>query len=94
VGRIREQEPESGSRLHQIRGEATSSLNFQTTNTSQDIKHKTARREFCGPGKRIPLAVMNKLDKDIETSKRSGDKALKKQLKRKYVDELLLRNVR
>jgi hypothetical protein len=38
--------------------------------------------------------VMNKLDKDIETSKRTGDKALKKQLKRKYVSELHSRSIR
>jgi hypothetical protein len=87
VGRIWGKEPKPGRRLHQIRGEAISSLTFQQTNKPQDINQKTARREFCGPGKRIPLAVMNKLDKDIETSKRTGDKAVKKQLKRRHVTE-------
>jgi hypothetical protein len=45
---------------------------------------KTARREFCGPNKRIPQEVMTKLDKDIEEAKARGNRSLKKQLRRKY----------
>ncbi|RDL37034.1 Uncharacterized protein BP5553_04467 [Venustampulla echinocandica] len=62
------------------------------TNLARDINQKAARREFCGPNKRIAEEVMMKFDKDIEEAKRRGDKSLKKQLKRKQ--ELLLINAR
>jgi hypothetical protein len=53
----------------------------------QDINQKTARREFCGPNKKILPTVMELLDKDIEDAKKNNNKTLKKQLKRKYVEE-------
>jgi len=56
-----------------------------TTEFYQDINQKTARREFCGPNKRIPESVMNQIDRDIEKAKADGDKAHKKELKRKSV---------
>lgn len=52
----------------------------------QDINEKTARREFCGPNKAIPCQVMEQLDKSIEEAKTNNNKALKKQLKRQYVE--------
>jgi hypothetical protein len=58
------------------------------TDTRQDINQKTARREFCGPHKKISAGVMEQLDKDIENAKRNNDKVLKKKLKRKYVEHL------
>ena len=51
----------------------------------QDINQNTARREFCGPHKRITASVMEQLDKDIDDAKEAGNRALKKELKRKYV---------
>ncbi len=57
-------------------------------NMCQEINQKTARREFCGSDKKIPLSVMEQLDKDIEDAKKNNNKALKKQLKRKYVEQV------
>jgi hypothetical protein len=51
----------------------------------QDINQNTARREFCGPNKRITASVMEQLDKDIDDAKKAGNRALKKELKRKHV---------
>jgi hypothetical protein len=51
----------------------------------QDINQKTARREFCGPDKRIPQLVMEELDQSIEDARESGNRVLKKELKRKHV---------
>jgi hypothetical protein len=45
-------------------------------------------REFCGPDKKISPLVMEQLEKDIEDAKKSSNKALKKQLKRKQVDRV------
>jgi hypothetical protein len=50
----------------------------------QDINQKTARREFCGLDKKIPESVMEQLDKDIEDARKSGNRVLKKELKRKH----------
>ena len=58
------------------------------TNAHQDINQKTARREFCGPCKKISPLIMEQLDKDIEDAKKSKNKVLKKQLKRKWVEQL------
>ncbi|RDW73267.1 hypothetical protein BP6252_07174 [Coleophoma cylindrospora] len=55
---------------------------------SDDIKQKTARRDFFGPDKEIPHSVMEQLDKDIDDAKKIGDKSAKKRLKRKQ--EILL----
>lgn len=52
--------------------------------TYQEINEKALRREFCGPNKRIPQELMAKLDRDIENAKRLGNRALKKQLKRRH----------
>jgi hypothetical protein len=52
-------------------------------NLCQSLNEKTARREFCGPGKRIEKSVMDKLDKDIDHAKSIGHHALKKELKRR-----------
>jgi hypothetical protein len=57
------------------------------TDGCQDINQKTARREFCGPNKKILPTVMEQLDKDIEDAKKNNNKTLKKQLKRKYVEK-------
>ncbi|KFY43961.1 hypothetical protein V494_01724 [Pseudogymnoascus sp. VKM F-4513 (FW-928)] len=46
-----------------------------------DITEKTARRDFCGPNKRIPEEVMAKLDHDLEKAKGSADRAIAKKLK-------------
>ncbi len=54
----------------------------------QDINQKTARREFCGPGKRIDQSVMDELDIEIEEAKKTNDRVLKKKLKRKYVEDI------
>jgi hypothetical protein len=54
------------------------------TDGCQDINQKTARREFCGPHKKISPLVMEQLDKDIEDAKKNNNSPLKKQLKRKY----------
>ena len=54
------------------------------TDGCQDINQKTARREFCGPDKKISPLVMEQLDKDIEDAKKNNNKTLKKKLKRKY----------
>lgn len=51
----------------------------------QDINIKTAMRDFCGPGKRIPSEVITHLEADIEAAKSSGDRHHKKELKRTYV---------
>ncbi|KAE9366257.1 hypothetical protein N431DRAFT_419424 [Stipitochalara longipes BDJ] len=69
------------------------SLNLAVVCTkSEDINQKTARREFCGPHKKIPLSVMEQLDKNIEYAKKNSNKTLKKELKRKQ--EFLLINAR
>jgi len=57
-------------------------------NTCQDINQKNARREFCGPHKKISPFVMEQLDKGIEEAKKNNNKTLKKHLKRKYVELL------
>ncbi|KAE8450710.1 hypothetical protein EG329_006055 [Mollisiaceae sp. DMI_Dod_QoI] len=65
------------------------SLNLAVVCTkSEDINQKTARREFCGPSKKIPLSVMEQLDRDIEEAKKTNERALKKQLKRKHVEQV------
>ncbi|KAH6678502.1 hypothetical protein B0J14DRAFT_582898 [Halenospora varia] len=65
------------------------SLNLAVVCTkSEDINQKTARREFCGPHKKISPLVMEQLDKSIKDAKENNNKVLKKQLKRKQ--ELLL----
>lgn len=51
----------------------------------QDIDFKTAKRDLCGPGKRIPYEVVARLEADIEDAKRSQDRHRKKELKRVYV---------
>ncbi|TVY75935.1 hypothetical protein LSUE1_G004583, partial [Lachnellula suecica] len=69
------------------------SLNIAVVCTkSEDINHKAARREFCGPRKRITLAEMEKLDRDIGKAKKNNDRVLKKQLRRKQ--EFLLIDAR
>ncbi|KAH8744019.1 hypothetical protein F5882DRAFT_455086 [Hyaloscypha sp. PMI_1271] len=69
------------------------SLNLAVVCTkSEDINQKTARREFCGPHKKISPLVMEQLDKDIEDAKKNNNSPLKKQLKRKQ--EFLLINAR
>jgi hypothetical protein len=55
----------------------------------QDINQRTARREFCGPDKRIAESRMEQLDKDIEDAKEAGNRVLKKELKRRYVGFML-----
>ncbi|KAJ9136605.1 Ras GTPase family protein [Pleurostoma richardsiae] len=61
---------------------AAKSLNVAVVCTkSEDINLETARREFCGTGKKIPLAVVQQLDQEIDDAKRAGNAALKKQLK-------------
>ncbi|KAH8649442.1 hypothetical protein BGZ60DRAFT_534676 [Tricladium varicosporioides] len=60
------------------------SLNLAVVCTkSEDINQNTARREFCGPHKKISSSVMEQLDKRIKDAKENNQKALKKQLKRK-----------
>lgn len=54
----------------------------------QDINQKTARREFCGPHKRIAQSVMEQLDRDIEDARDAGNRVLKKVLKRKHVGSI------
>lgn len=44
---------------------------------------KRARQEFCGPGKRIAQVLVDKLDRGIASAKAAGDRALKKELKRR-----------
>ncbi|OBT85494.1 hypothetical protein VE02_07345 [Pseudogymnoascus sp. 03VT05] len=39
---------------------------------SEDINEKTARRDSCGPNKRIPKEVMAELDRDIERAKKAN----------------------
>lgn len=51
----------------------------------QDIDFKTAKRDLCGPGKRIPSEVVARLEADVENAKRSQDRHRKKELKRVYV---------
>ncbi|KFY44636.1 hypothetical protein V495_03340 [Pseudogymnoascus sp. VKM F-4514 (FW-929)] len=48
---------------------------------SEEINEKAARREFCGPKKRIPEEVMAKLDRDIEQAKAQGNRSRMKKLK-------------
>lgn len=55
---------------------------------SEEIKVKTHRKDFCGPGKRISEAVMNELDREIQQANTADDRSLKKAIKRKQ--ELLL----
>jgi hypothetical protein len=50
----------------------------------QDINEDTAKKEFCGPGKRIDSTVMDQLEMQITQAKSSGNKGLKKELKRRY----------
>lgn len=57
-------------------------------NVCQDINQKAARKEFCGPHKKISPLVMEQLDKEIEVAKKNNNKVLKKRLKRKYVEYL------
>jgi len=64
-----------------------SSINAWLIDTCQDINQKTARREFCGSHKQISPLVMEQLDKDIEDTKKNNNKILKKQLKRKQVEQ-------
>ncbi|KAH6700598.1 hypothetical protein BKA61DRAFT_705543 [Leptodontidium sp. MPI-SDFR-AT-0119] len=65
------------------------SLNLAIVCTkSEDINQKTARREFCGPDKKISPSMMEQLDKEIEDARRNNDKSLKKQLKRKHVEQV------
>lgn len=85
MGRVWRQELGLGSRLCQIRGITYDHLVFSDYNASQGINHKTAKRDFCCPEKRSPLAVKNQLDNDIENAKRNWDRAKKKQLERKHV---------
>lgn len=53
-----------------------------STDISKDINVKMQRKEFCGNGKRISAAVMERLDHDIEQAKNANDRSLKKALKR------------
>lgn len=55
---------------------------------SEDINHRAARLEFCGPSKKIPPSVMTQLDEEIAAAKSSGDRTRKKAAKKKQ--ELLL----
>ena len=55
----------------------------------QDINQRTARREFCGPRKRIAESRMEQLDRDIEDAKEADNRVLKKELKRRYVGFML-----
>ncbi|KAK7224376.1 hypothetical protein V2G26_012379 [Clonostachys chloroleuca] len=48
-----------------------------------DINEESARHEFVGTKKRIECSVLERLDRDIETAKASGNKELKKTLKRR-----------
>lgn len=52
---------------------------------SEDINLRTARTEFCGPGKVIDAAAMSKLDDEIEAARTAGDRDRKKDLKTKCV---------
>lgn len=65
-----------------------SSVKACVTHACQDINQKTARREFCGPDKKISPSMMEQLDKEIEDARRNNDKSLKKQLKRKHVEQV------
>ena len=71
-------------RLYQVRGIGRQSIYRSISNLSQDINQDAARREFCGPDKAIPLEVMEKFDTDIQKAKRTGNRDLKKDLKRMY----------
>ncbi|KAH8812284.1 hypothetical protein F5884DRAFT_784973 [Xylogone sp. PMI_703] len=72
---------------------AGKSLNLAVVCTkSEDINVEAARKQFCGPNKKIQPSVMEQLDKDIKAAKENENKALKKQLKRRQ--EILLINAR
>jgi hypothetical protein len=47
----------------------------------QEINEKNARKEFCGPNKRIPREVMEELDQNIEKAKKTGNGFLIRKLK-------------
>ena len=90
MGTVWGEKSESGSSMHQIRGTARS---FHSTGIIaelfQDLNQNAARREFCGPNKRIPQSVMEQFDKDIEHAKKTGDRVLKKELRRRHVGHIL-----
>jgi hypothetical protein len=59
------------------------SLAREALTQCKDINIETAKREFCGPGKRIPSDVLTRLEADINDAKRRHDRERKKELKRR-----------
>lgn len=53
----------------------------------QDINQKAARKEFCGSDGNVLSLVMKRLDEKIADAKKHNDKKLKKQLKRRQVEQ-------
>ncbi|KAM4054595.1 dynamin family protein [Hirsutella rhossiliensis] len=49
----------------------------------EDINMDRARQEFCGPGKRVDPSVIEQLERNIAEAKEAGDKARKKDLKKR-----------
>ncbi|EON64079.1 hypothetical protein W97_03309 [Coniosporium apollinis CBS 100218] len=59
-------------------------LNFAIVCTNSDkINEKTARRDYCGAGKRIQQAVMDSLDVEIQAARNANNLSLTERLQRR-----------
>lgn len=67
--------------MHKNRGDPLTLLGYQVAKYRQEIDEDAAKREFCGPRKRIEQHEMDQLDRDIDQARESGSRVLKKKLK-------------